>query len=116
MVNDVASLSYFTPIGTTASLPWAGVTQKYQGAIPTVATISFVTTIGLNDGVQINEATPINIAASNIYSYVRYTNSGARNYDKPDLMMYLLASDSLYTYVGSLIKIYSAAMTYSSMN
>lgn len=50
-------------------------------------------------GVSQDERSAINVAASAIYSYVRYANSGHANYDAPDLMMYLLAMSNVYSFV-----------------
>lgn len=49
---------------------------------------------------------PINMAAFSIYSNIRQKNSGSANYDAPDLMMYLMAMDSMYTYYMHLVRIY----------
>lgn len=75
--------------------------------------IRYIPTIGTSSSA---EASAANIAAKNIYSYVRYANSGARNYEANDLMMYLLAMDSAYTFYAYLCGIYSAAKNANGAN
>lgn len=42
------------------------------------------------------ESDAINVAARQLYSFVRHANSGAKNYESPDLMMYVLALSDIY--------------------
>lgn len=72
--------------------------------------------IGLTAGVADTAQDPLNLAATNVYSYVRYKNSGAANYDAPDFMLYLIAMDSIYSCWNWLKRVYGIASTYSQMN
>lgn len=67
-------------------------------------------------GAALNETSPINVAMRNIYSYVRHANSGHANYDPADLMIYLLAADSVQTYWSYLTRVYGTAMAFSQRN
>lgn len=67
-------------------------------------------------GASLNETSPINVAMRNIYSFVRHANSGHANYDPADLMIYLLAADSVQTYWSYLTRIYGTAMAFSQRN
>lgn len=67
-------------------------------------------------GVATSGVSPINIAAKNLYSYVRHANSGHANYDSPDLMLYFLAMDSVYSWYAELVRLYGVARTYSVRN
>lgn len=58
----------------------------------------------------------INVAARNIYQFVRHANAGHANYDPQDYMLYLLAMDSLYAYYAWMIRIYGIAQSYSLTN
>lgn len=105
MVKDVASLSFNLPYGTRSGLPSPSNREsRVTTSVPGILTIRFVTSLGVANG---SVASAINVAAKNIYSYVRFANSGARNYDSPDLMMYLLAMDSAYMFYAYLTKLYS---------
>ena len=61
--------------------------------VPGVVSVRYVPTYGTitspND--------PVNVAATAAYSWIRHANSGSRNYDAPDLMLYLMAMDSVYS-------------------
>lgn len=72
--------------------------------------------IGLTAGVADSAQDPLNLAAVNVYSYVRYKNSGAANYDAPDFMLYLVAMDSIYACWNWLKRVYGIASTYSQLN
>nr|AVX53365.1 putative capsid [Marmot picobirnavirus] len=55
-------------------------------------------------------------AARNIYSYVRHANSGASNYDAPDLMMYINAVDQAFSFIAWVRRIYGLARIYDQRN
>lgn len=119
MLRDAASYSYNNPIGsplpanalepapnTGASLTTA---PKY---VPSLMTLRILPTIGKS----VDSSSPANLAANNIYAYVRYQNSGAKNYDQADLMLYLLAMDSLYSAWNWMKRIYGYINQYSQYN
>lgn len=114
MLRDAASYSYNSPIGT--DLPFQfDLTIKHDlktTAVPSLMSVQFI----MGPGVSEDAASPVNLAAQNIYSYVRYHNSGSKNYDSPDLMMYLLAMDSLYAAWNWLKRIYGYCFVYSQYN
>lgn len=85
-VSDAANLSYFTPVG--ARLPAHVLTNE---AFAGIMSISYTPTIGCVK----DDYGPSDVAAQNLYAFVRYANSGASNYDVPDLFMYVLAVDNL---------------------
>lgn len=121
LLESAASLAYGTPLGapfrmdnirSQEDLPE---TQAYVGitaSIPGVMSILVAPT----PGKSIDYASPVNVAAQNVYSYVRYKNSGAANYDAPDLMLYLLAMDSLYAAWNWAKRLYGLACAYNQLN
>lgn len=123
MLRDAASFSYNRPLGTL--MPWkelftgstaaGGTTLNFPDSSDTVPGILVYDTM-ICPGLSTDENSPINLAAQNIYSYVRYMNSGAKNYDAPDLMMYLLVMDSMYSLFNHLKRIYGVVQTYSQRN
>lgn len=118
ILKDVASFSYSKPLG--APLRMDQVVPPYGTTKPGVLCNSVPGVMGiricLTPGVSENAQSPLNLAAQNIYSYIRKDNSGAKNYDPTDLMMYLLAMDSLYSAWNWMKRIYGYASTYSQTN
>jgi len=67
-------------------------------------------------GTALNRKDPVNVAANMLYTHVRYTNSGRKNYDPADLMIYALTIAELYSFVAFCQKIYACIYTYSAKN
>lgn len=66
------------------------------------------------DEVDVNS--PLNIASNAVYSFVRHANSGSKNYDAPNLMMYCMSLAQIYSYLNFLQRIYGTAQLYSHSN
>lgn len=81
-------------------------------ALPGIMTLNWVPTMG----VSVDGNSPINVAAREIYSFVRHANSGAANYDSTDLMIYLLAMDSIYSMYTDATRAYGLLNMYISTN
>lgn len=58
----------------------------------------------------------VNMAARNLYSFVRHANSGHTNYEAPDLMMYCLAVGQAYAYHAEMCRVYGILNTASAVN
>lgn len=117
ILRDAASFSFNTPLGAELNLSAyfgdSSVTaDPFAYSVPGVASIEVAPTIGKSR----DTVSPVNLAAQNIYSFIRYTNSGATNYDAPDLMLYLLAMDSIYSFWNFLKRAYGCLTTYSQYN
>lgn len=114
LVEDVARVSYRAPLGSPSRLP-SHITGSpiNLNALPGIMTIRTVASIGVTGS---QEASAINVAAKNIYAFIRHANSGASNYEAADMMMYLLAMDSAYSVYASLCRLYSTVMTASAEN
>lgn len=121
ILNDVASFSFNQPLGrdihftnfhTPTSTPGYNNNCVGLSAVPGLMAVSIGLTVGVSDSAQ----SPVNLAAVNAYSYVRYKNSGAANYDQTDLMLYYIALDSVYACWNWMKRIYGMAATYSSRN
>lgn len=67
-------------------------------------------------GYAVNRNHALNIAAQQLYSNVRYVNSGRKNYDAPDLTIYVATIAELYSIVNWLIRLYGYAFMYSQRN
>lgn len=109
LVKDVASISFNTPLGNTFQNE-----VEEKTILPGICVLSWIPTIG--SIAQSAENNVCNIAAKQVYSFVRHANSGSRNYESSDLMMYLLAVDQVYSYWSRLRLIYSLALTSKGHN
>lgn len=110
LVKDSASLPFSYPVGELVKL-----NPRSPSDAMTVAglmVINFMPSIGV---AQTNRD-PINVAATNLYSFVRHENSGSRNYDPADLMMYVVCVDSLYMWHAFMRRVYGVARLYTPMN
>lgn len=81
-------------------------------AIPGICVLTVIPAIG--DNGQLNS--PVNIASNALYSYVRHANSGSKNYDAPNLMMYCMAVAQVYSYINFLQRVYGTSQLYSHYN
>lgn len=108
LMRDYASFPFGVPIGIQLpeELGYA------SASVPGVIALYYAPTIGTAQA----ETDPINIAARNIYSFVRHANSGHSNYDSPDLMLYLIAMDSIYMYHAFLKRALGVIMDYTPVN
>lgn len=124
LLSDAASYPYAWPAGVKLNLldvyskdsnVWNSgevSAQLSNYSVPGIMTGILVPTCGKS----LNATSPVNIAARNIYSYVRHANSGHTNYDSPDLMLYLLAMDSIYTFLSWCRRLYGIMSLYSPVN
>lgn len=122
VLQDVASFSFAHPLGSRINYTdilklnnTDSIKMYYSAWLGTIPGLMSLT-IAPTPGVAVDSQSPVNIAATNVYSYVRYKNSGAANYDSPDLMMYLLTMDSLYSCWNWMKRLYGMASVYSQMN
>lgn len=119
ILRDVASFSANRPLGTNLNMRYAWDEAKLNGFITQYGCSSpglMTMELALSPGVSTDAQSPLNLAATNVYSFVRYKNSGGTNYDSPDLMLYLIAMDSIYACWNWMKRIYGMASTYSQTN
>lgn len=79
---------------------------------PGVLSVNLVPMYGMSK----DSSSAINQAANQIYSFIRAENSGGKNYVAPDLMMYLLAMDSLFSLYAFMLRAYGTLSSYSFWN
>lgn len=111
LLRDSSSFPYSWPLGNKLNLG-VNAPEVNKGSLPGIMAIGTAPTFGWSD----NPNSPVNVAARNIYSFVRHANSGHANYDAPDLMLYLCAMDSIYSYLSFLKRVYGVISTYSYTN
>lgn len=114
LAKDVASLPYnyvsggkFRVAGETSTN-----TITNNEAIPGVMVLPYVSSIGVASG----RADGVNNAAIQFYSAVRKANSGAKNYEAPDLMMYVLALRDIYATMAAAKQVIGLASRYDNLN
>ena len=113
LVRDSASIAFAQPLGNKFTIATAdALTDASTYVLPGVLQIRYIPTPGINTG----RNSPLNVAMVDIYSWVRHMNSGHVNYDPVDLMMYLLAMDSVYSYWAFVRRIYGLGMMYAQRN
>lgn len=119
MLSDVATLSFNNATGVKT---YRKAYQKAGSEFPTVAESDFVIPGIMNiysapcPGISKDASSAINVASWNLYTNLRARNSGGKNYDHPDLMMYLLAMDSAYAFYAWMTRLYGFAMVYTTQN
>nr|AVX53591.1 putative capsid [Marmot picobirnavirus] len=59
---------------------------------------------------------PINLAAQSLYSWIRHDQTGSKNYESPDLMIYVLGMASVYSAIIWLQRIYGYALDFVQEN
>lgn len=107
-----ASFPYGYPVGAPAYLNNDIYSHAGKLVISGVCAIDLLPTIGISR----SAASPVNVAARKLYSYIRHANSGASNYDAPDLMMYMMAMDSMYSWYWNGVRAYGTVNLYNKQN
>lgn len=115
LVSASANLFFSEALGTKISnkesTTYVGIADNTM-AVPGIMAINYLPTIGAStDG-----SSPANSVSRAIYSFVRHANSGSKNYDAPDLMLYLMAMDSMYQYWSYAARMYGILRLYAPKN
>lgn len=111
LLNNAANISYANPVGQQLSRG-TSLAPTFQDSFPGIAVYNLVP----GPGVATGGTDPVNIAAKNIYSYIRQANSGGKNYDPNDLMSYLLAVDEAYMLYFDAARILGVINLYNNEN
>lgn len=117
MAKDVASLSFNNALGVNFNMNQelsGNVTpaNAYVGTLPGI----FVINTAPSFGATYDGRSPINVAAKNIIGFIRSYNSGAKNYDSPDLMLMLGSMDGIYALIAHFMRAYGTARVFSHTN
>lgn len=95
--------------GTVEGKTWSDGTMN---VLPSVMQISYIPSIGYSD----TGNAAINVAAKRLYTFVRHANSGAKVYEAPDLMMYIIAMENCYRLWWEARRAYQVCTTYEADN
>lgn len=119
LLQDAFNLSFADRLG----LPVQAYNADYSNTLPPYGSyvkyrVSGLMRIGMVPvpGISTSGQSAVNVAARKLFTYVRHANSGAANYQAPDLMMYLLAMDNAFTLWNWLVRIYGVAQVFSGRN
>lgn len=130
LLRDAASIPWVAAAGVEQNISTtinpSGVMEEYDPVSQTTSKyhqyqrlnqaglqiIKLAPTIGFSD----EPNSPVNIAANALYTKVRYQNSGSKNYDAPDLMIYCLAMSEVYSALNWLIRTYGVMSMFSQRN
>lgn len=114
---DAGRLAFTWPTG--APVDWAYPspatifdTDGTKSRFPGVLELPFYPTFGFANSAD----DPLNVSSANVYHWVRHENSGHTNYDHTDLMLYLMAMDSVYCWYQHLVRIYGAVNLFAQRN
>lgn len=109
---DAGNFSFNNPIGARISNLVNVNDDQVVRSFPGICAITTQTV----PGISTDAFSPINVAARLLYDKVNYKNSRNFTYDAPDLMMYIYAVSSVYSYHAFLRRIYGVLSTYSQVN
>lgn len=127
LIESAFGFNWTTPAGVTlnASSTWTGTVNDGQVtctvsnsttgdyiAFPSIMSIEIAPCAGYSDMAN----SVLNYAAEEQYTIIRSNNSGAKNYNRNDLMLRMLCMADVYSYINYLIRGYSVCTTYSVMN
>lgn len=83
-----------------------------QKPLPCVLTIPYINSIGVTS----KGTEGVNMAAAQLYTYIRHTNSGAKNYEAADVMMYVIALRDTYAQYFNLRKLIGLCSSFNFYN
>lgn len=116
-VKYAGTIPYGIPLGSPVDLNRPGTVgglkaDAYSFVIPGIMSIRYVMT----PGVSTSKNSPINRAAVAWYTKLRQQQKASGSYDSQDLMIGMLACDSIYTYHDFMVRILGVANLYSVTN
>jgi hypothetical protein len=85
---------------------------NYGSSIPGVMSLEYALSVGRSADVT----SPISIAAKEMYGRIRDKFSGTLPEDAPDIMLYIMAMDSVYLCIGEMKRLYRILNAYSPYN
>lgn len=116
VLNDVARIPYSLPVGyplVRNGKASAGLlTAQFDDAIPGIAAMEIIPTLG--NAEYANDA--VNVAGNGFYTFLRHLNSGSRNYDPVDSLIYVMSMDSVYYMIAWATRLYATLSLYAQGN
>lgn len=113
LTEAVARVPFPYRPGMSINTVWGYTNNKrYIEGLPGVMALNWIPSIGYSNDVT----SPASIAAKELYANVRSKFSGSLEADAPDFMIYLLALDSIFGYIGSLKRVYRILNAFTPQN
>lgn len=114
LLRAAASIPF--PYRPGMNIPWMlpndTVNTLNRTNIPGIFTINWYPTVGKST----TATDPASIVGKEIFAKVREKFSGSIDADAPDFVIYLMALDSVYSYIASLKRVYRILVAYTSEN
>lgn len=118
LAMDAGSIPYGIPLGRPINrdiVKAQSITAEIDNRMWNIPGIMRIT-VAPTFGVSTSYSSPINRAAQMVYAFVRHVNAGHANYDPNDLIMYIGAMSSVYSYITWLDRLYGTFQVYAQMN
>lgn len=122
LLRDAASIPFSWATGTETDIyvelsrnlasDQKGRNSGVSYIVPGVCVLKLMPWFGYSE----TQIDPLNVAATAMYSFVRHANSGSKNYDAPDLMLYVMSMTQIYSYINFLQRAYGIAQLYVQRN
>lgn len=112
LMHNAANLSFnqlagipFNWKGSGREAYMTSANANFKNSLPGIAVMEYVPMPGMLNDWQ----APFNVAIRSIYTFIRKSQSGAKNYNAADLGQYVMAYDSAVTYYAWMVRIYGMA-------
>lgn len=112
MLTDVARVPMNIATGVPMNIPGHAGGKDATYTLPGVVSFKWYPTVGLSR----DTSSPVNVVARSLFSFIRHVNSGTINYEQSDVVMYLMAIDSIYTVFQSCVRMYGLSMLSNPYN
>ena len=110
LLRDAASIPFSWAVGAPIALDIPD--MKAPWSIPGIMTMDIIPQFGIGN----DPNSPLNLASTSAYSFIRHANSGHSNYDAPDLMIYIASMTQIYSYINWMQRVYGCATLYAQGN
>lgn len=113
LMEDTCKVNFHNPLGRYAWTGWGNLEEgtsfgiSFDTAVPGVCAIHWVPCLNMSSTTGIDD--DINSVAKTVYTKIRKGQTSTAPYEPADLMMYLLAADSVYSLIGAAARLYSLA-------
>lgn len=112
VVGNPYTLAYVNNLPNNATYDYYKVPSYYYVEDPGIMRITLMSSLGN----PTTTAAPVTTAGNAIYAFVRHMNSGARNYDAPDMILYIFCMSEAYAFYSWMCRLYGIVSYYQFYN
>jgi len=112
LIENFGNLNYSYLPGSPLYRDWIPESTSLPEALPGLLGFDVIPTIGI----QKDASDPINLVSAQIYSKLRSVNSGAKNYDPNNVIIHIMAMDSIYSFHAWMMRVYGTIGLYTKSN